>query len=120
MNLKELRLKNRYSQAKLAKEFGISQQMVSKYENNKLEMPYDLLIKTADFFNCSIDELIGREKNSNNIINLKLLSPIKQRVIKTIINSEDIVCQKFEAFFTGYFSGREQQLQDLINLSRGL
>ena len=118
MNLKELRIKNRYSQAQLAKELGILQTRLCKYEKGLLEMNYELLQKTADFFSISVDELLGRNTNSS-VINLKLLTPIQQRLINAIINSDNEICQKFEAFFTGYFSGREQQLQDLTNLNKG-
>ena len=36
------------------------------YENETREMDYSTLIKVANFFNCSIDYLLGRQEMHNN------------------------------------------------------
>lgn len=59
-NLKTLRKQNGISQTQLSKETGISFQMISDYENNRYNMSIKRLIILANYFECSIDYLIGR------------------------------------------------------------
>jgi len=58
-NLKELRNKSRVSQKQLADVIGVSQQSINKYENHNIEPDIASLISMADFFNTSVDYLIG-------------------------------------------------------------
>lgn len=58
-NLKLLRKKRGISQQKLADQIGVSQQSINKYENHNIEPDIDTLIRIADFFNTSVDYLIG-------------------------------------------------------------
>ena len=60
MRLKELRMKKGLSQVKLAMELNIAQNTLSRYETGEREAGYDMLIKIADYFNVSIDYLLGR------------------------------------------------------------
>lgn len=58
-NLKKLRTQKGISQQQLANAIGISQQSINKYENHKIEPDINTLIAFADFFNTSVDYLIG-------------------------------------------------------------
>lgn len=58
-NLKYLRNKRNISQQQLADVIGVSQQSINKYENHNVEPDIDTLIKIAEFFNTSVDFLIG-------------------------------------------------------------
>ncbi len=58
--LKELRLNNGLKQSDLLKKFNLSSARYSQYENDKRVPDYELLIKFADFYNVSIDYLLGR------------------------------------------------------------
>lgn len=58
-NLKKLRTQKGISQQQLANVIGISQQSINKYENHKIEPDINTLIAFADFFNTSVDYLIG-------------------------------------------------------------
>lgn len=55
-----------YSQSTLAKETGISQQKISYYESNKHSPPIEDCIKLANFYDISLDELVGRDYRKNN------------------------------------------------------
>ena len=59
--LLELRKEKNISQAKLAKEIGVSFSVVCYWETDRSEPTAPNLIKLADFFNVSIDYLVGRE-----------------------------------------------------------
>ncbi len=58
--LKELRKKNHLSQIKLAMDLNMNQNTISRYENEIREADYKTLILFADYFNVSIDYLLGR------------------------------------------------------------
>ena len=58
--LKELRKKRNISQLKLAMDLDMNQNSISRYENMEREADYATLIKLADYFNVSIDYLLGR------------------------------------------------------------
>ena len=65
MNLKNLRIlreKKGITQIKLSTELGISQELVSQYELGKSIPTIGNLLKIADYFNVSMDYLLGREQ----------------------------------------------------------
>ena len=63
LKLKDLREKNKVSQIKLQMDTGIEQALISKYENGKRVPPTETLIVLAEYFNVSIDYLVGRTNN---------------------------------------------------------
>mgnify|MGYP004596211307 FL=1 len=58
-NLKELRQEKNLGQVELAKAIGVSKGVISLWENGLREPTMYSLIKLANFFNISIDELVG-------------------------------------------------------------
>ena len=58
--LKELRKKRKISQLKLALDLNMNQNSISRYENCEREADYETLVKIADYFNVSLDYLLGR------------------------------------------------------------
>ncbi len=58
--LKELRSSKKLSQLDLAREIGVSQQAVSYCELGEDIPTLDVLIKIADFFDVTLDYLVGR------------------------------------------------------------
>lgn len=66
-NLKLLRNQKKISQNKLAEIIGVSQQSINKYENHNIEPDIATLIKLADYFETSVDFLVGRT-NINHLI----------------------------------------------------
>lgn len=60
-NLKNLRLEKGIGQVELAKSIGVSKGVISLWENGLREPHMTALIKLADFFNITIDFLVGRE-----------------------------------------------------------
>ena len=63
MRLKELRKKKGLSQLRLATELNTTQNTISRYETGEREPGIDELVKIADYFNVSVDYLIGRTEN---------------------------------------------------------
>ena len=58
--LKELRKSKKISQLKLAMDLNMNQNTISRYETMEREADYETLIKFADYFNVSLDYLLGR------------------------------------------------------------
>ena len=60
MRLKELRKSKHISQLKLSLDLNMNQNSISRYENGEREADYATLIKFADYFDVSVDYLLGR------------------------------------------------------------
>ena len=58
--LKNLRNERKISQLKLALDLNMNQNSISRYETGEREADYETLIKFADYFNVSLDYLLGR------------------------------------------------------------
>ena len=63
--LKKLRKSRQISQLKFGINFNIAQNTISRYENEEREADYKTLILFADYFDVSIDYLLGRTENPN-------------------------------------------------------
>lgn len=101
--LKLLRDEAGISQQALANAIGVSQQSVNKYENHKIEPDIDTLIRIADYFETSVDYLIGHtdirrklervsphelnESESTLISCYRRLNPKQRAAIHTLIKS---------------------------------
>lgn len=57
--LKELRKEKHISQLKLAMDLNMNQNTISRYENHIREADYETLILFAQYFDVSIDYLLG-------------------------------------------------------------
>ena len=66
IGLKEIRLKKKYSQLKVALDLSISREALSYYENGKRSPDLDILVKFSKYFNVSIDYLILGEEFTPN------------------------------------------------------
>ncbi len=66
--LKELRKSRGLTQIELATHLGIGQATIAGYENGSREPHIQSLILYANFFECTIDYLVGREDDFGNII----------------------------------------------------
>lgn len=63
--IKNLREKNSLNQIELAKLLNISNTTLSQYETGQRIPSDDIKIKIADFFNVSVDYLLGRTNQPN-------------------------------------------------------
>ncbi len=102
-NLRGLRQEKGISQRQLADVLLVSQQAINKYENHHVEPDIGTLIKMADFFNVSVDYLIGHSdirhklervhsydlnEDESYIVNeYRKLDPSKKAAIRVLIDS---------------------------------
>ncbi len=59
LRLRDLREDADMSQTEMAKLLGCSQQTYSRYESHTTEMPLELLIRLAEYYDTSTDYLLG-------------------------------------------------------------
>ena len=82
------------SQREFAKAFGVSQSAIGNWESGAREPNFDTIQRIAEFFNVSVDYLLGRD----NIKNKPFFENIKQ--LKTLRKQKGLL-QKDVASFLG-------------------
>lgn len=65
--LKEIRTINKVTQKKLSIDLNLSERGIQTYELNERKPGLDVLLALADYFNVSLDYLVGRSDNPNRI-----------------------------------------------------
>lgn len=58
--IRDLREDRDLNQETLAEMLGVRQTTYSKYELGKINVPVEMLIKIADFYDVTLDYLVGR------------------------------------------------------------
>jgi transcriptional regulator with XRE-family HTH domain len=61
LRLKDIREKNNITQTQFAKIFDIGVSTIGMWESSKRKPPAEMLLKIADYFNVTVDYLLGRE-----------------------------------------------------------
>ena len=64
LRIRDMREDKDLTQQKIADILLCDQSLYSKYERGEREIPLTLLIKLADFYDTSLDYLVGRTNNS--------------------------------------------------------
>jgi len=98
MKLLELRKKKQISQTELAQILQIPQTTYSSYETKRANPDIDTLCKLADFYNCTLDELVERK---SHLLNLEAIKPIKKKLIQYILEMNELQEIKTEAYLDG-------------------
>lgn len=62
-NIRNLREDNDKIQQEIADYLNMKQTTYSKYERGKFNIPIEVFIKLADYYDVSLDYLTGRSKN---------------------------------------------------------
>ncbi len=60
LRLKDLRKNQKITQKQLATDIGLSERNYQSLEYGNIKPSYDTLLKLADYFNISLDYLVGR------------------------------------------------------------
>ena len=61
--LREMRLKAKLSQAKVAAVVGSRQSAVARFESGEAHVPSAVMVRYADYFDVSLDYIFGRTDN---------------------------------------------------------
>ena len=114
--LKELRKTQNKTQEEMAKELGIKKQNYQNYEIGRRNPNFETLIKIADYFKVSIDFLL---EHKTNAINLEEITLLQKEIIKKIINSNELICTKVNAYLEGLLEGQKEQEKVINILTKG-
>ena len=61
--IRDLREDNDYTQEKIGKEINVPQRTYAYYESGERMVPPHVLVALADFYNVSVDYILGRTDN---------------------------------------------------------
>ena len=100
--LKDFRKDNKISQEDFAKQLEIARSTLSYYERAKGEPPIYTLVKMSEVMNCSIDELLGTNKEITNSTEEKFsyseltekIYYLNELIDKNIKTYEDLIMSK--------------------------
>lgn len=59
MKIKELRVERGLTKVQLAKKLGVNKRTILRWENDMMSISLKNAVKVAEFFEISLDELIG-------------------------------------------------------------
>lgn len=99
--LKNLRTEKNITQKDLAKYLGVSDRSVGYYETGKRTPPPDIIEKIADYFNVSVDYLLGRTNIRNPYV-IKIDSKDKadslaDEIIKILVETGEITEEELQS-----------------------
>ena len=113
MRIKEVRKAQGKSQIKVAKDLGISQQNMCRYEKQQIEPDIQTLIKLANYFHTTVDYLIGHDVAFH--INKATLSNTQIELVEKIKELTDIECTKLYNFAEGIIMNRQEKPKPIIS-----
>ena len=77
--IQDLRTDADLSQKQISDILHISQRSYSHYETGSRNIPIEMLIRLANYYETSIDYLVGRTDNKKNAVIVKVLNRYKMR-----------------------------------------
>ena len=107
--MRSLRESVKLSQMKMAKEFGISQPSLARYEMGDTVPPPEFLLQYADYFDVSMDYIFGRTDNPKgatyeNHVNIGLNNPEMARFVEICFTPGSAMNERLKATFVQMLS----------------
>ncbi|MBR7110990.1 MAG: helix-turn-helix transcriptional regulator [Clostridia bacterium] len=87
--LKQLRIEKRVTQSDVANYLNVTRQGYANYENEITNPTPAILIRLADYFECSIDYLLGRESDIGSIVINQGLNEKESELLRIYRNQSD-------------------------------
>lgn len=104
MKLKELRKDRKLTQEEVAKAINISRSNYGRYELKLVDPSIETLIKLADFYKVTVDELIGHEVPY--LIKKIDFSNDQLVLVENIKRLDSVQCSKTLAYIEGLIEGK--------------
>ena len=80
LKIQELRIMKKMTQRELAQQIGVKNYIVANWEQGRTEPSLRDLTDLADFFECSIDYLVGRENDFGQVVIMKEVSDEQKKI----------------------------------------
>lgn len=109
MNLKSIRIQHNLTQKEVAEKIKTNRVNYNRYELEKGEPDINTLIKLADLYHVTLDELVGREQK--NIIDKGLLSKTEITIIEIMNELKPNFLEKLESYAAALYSTQKDQEQ---------
>lgn len=97
MNIEKIRKESKKSQRDIAKILGMTQPCYANYETGKTEPRISSLIKLADYYDVSLDYLVGRTYNDN----IGYIEKADKETIKLFLTLNELNKVKVASFIAG-------------------
>lgn len=107
--LRELRNAKGITADALCKELGITVGSYRNYERNDRNPPYETLIKIADYYNVTLDYLLGREPQKEKPYHLGLEKGLKEAYLSL---PKEVRAQILQAMLDAVMSYQEEENQN--------
>lgn len=114
MNIKELRQRTNKTQETIAKELNLQKQTYQNYELGKRKPDIEMVIKLADYFKTTTDEVIGHEIPYQ--INKSIFTEEQLEIIEEIKTLDKEQCYKILAYIDGLKDGKENRTKTIEKL----
>ena len=85
-NLKDMRIKNKYNQEDIAEQLGVTKQTISNWEKGKRTPDINHLIKLANIYQVTLDNLIGIDKRTEDIELLNIILNMRKEKKSQLLN----------------------------------
>lgn len=98
--IKELREKKGLTQLQFATDLGMSKQSMNSYEKGKHSPDIDLLVRLANYFECSTDYLVGLNEHPNREESqyyFEDMSRLSQALLKLPLKLREVWLERFVA-----------------------
>lgn len=116
MKLRNLRQEQKISQTAVAKDLNMTQEKYSRIENNITDPDIETLIKLADYFHTTVDNLLDHKVPY--LIDKSCYSDEQQILIDEIANLDREQCRLTKAYIDGLNEGKRRQ-EELLKKLRG-
>ena len=112
--IKELREGLKMTQTELAKEIGISRTNLAQYESGVRKVPLNIILTFSNYFNVSVDELIGVHIKSDN--------EGEEHLERVVISKNPTLVKTYERWNreVGVVDFTADEMNELINFAKYL
>lgn len=113
--LKSLRQAKGLTQSEAANEFGVSLSSYQKYEREKncITPSLEVLERIAEYYNVTIDYLLGRSPDEDNIINLLSaeynLTELEKDIVQNYLSLPDNIRHELLKYLKGMVAVAEEE-----------
>lgn len=116
LRIRELRVEHDLTQKELAEKISSTSKNIWAYENNIAIPPLDVLIKLANFFQCSIDYIANREDDFGNVV-VQAQNPA-ENTFDGLSAREQKLIEQFRFLKEGYKVLAEKQLKMIVDYQK--
>ena len=117
MNLKQIRKEKKMTQTEVANKLNIDYTTLGRYENGISEPNLTTLIKLANIYHTTIDNLLGHKVPY--LLDKSILSKEQNNLIEKIISLDKEQCMLVDAYIEGLKDGKKRQ-EDTIKKLKGI